>query len=155
MALFSTALFVHLVSFAAYLGAGFAQQRFMKASTKPELAPAVRDEYERLAAAIVTKIELPAIIGSLVSGIVFVLRDPNFMRQGWLHGKLTVVLILLVLSHVEMFNARRIVRARAAGNADADISARKGRHATFGLIGTVLIVILMVLVTFVRMMRPA
>ncbi len=155
MALYSSALFVHLLSFAAYLGAGFAQQRFMKTSAVSNAVPAVRDEHERLAAAIVTKIELPAIVGAVVSGIVFVARDPNFLRQGWFHGKLTVVLLLLVLSHIEMFNARRIVRARVQGNADADIAARKSRHAAYGLVGTILLAILMVLVTFVRVMRPA
>ena len=73
------------------------------------IAPDGRDAYERLSASILSKIELPAIFGSILSGIAFVAQSPLFLKQGWLHGKLICVL-LAVLSHVEMFNARSIVR---------------------------------------------
>lgn len=149
----SLLLFLHLVSFAAYVGAGFAQNNFLKASAGDALAPAIRAEYERLAAAIVTKIELPAIFGAIVSGIGFLGTNPALMRQGWLHAKLTCVLLLAVLSHLEMFNARRIVRARegAASDAEAVIASRKKRHALFGTIGSLLVVVLLALVTFARL----
>lgn len=149
----SATLFVHLVSFAAYLGAGFAQLQMMKRSTREGIAASVRDDYERLAAVVVTRIELPAIFGSILSGIVFVVQIPAFLKQGWLHGKLTCVLLLAVLSHLEMFNARKIVKARAAGGARAEdeIAGRKKRHATFGAVGSVLVLILLILVTFVRL----
>ena len=54
------------------------------------------------------------------------------------------------LSHAEMFNARRIVKARAArGDAAAsDSDARKARHATFGLIGTLAVVVVLALVAY-------
>ena len=77
---FAGLLLVHLVCFAAYLAAGFAQQQIMKRSTS--LAPAIRDDHEKLAAAIVTKIELPAIMGSIISGIGFVSMTPDLMKQG-------------------------------------------------------------------------
>ena len=75
---------------------------------------------------------------------------PLWLTQGWLHGKLACVVVLLVLSHVEMFNARRIVKARAArGDAASDeIAARKKRHATFGLLGTLAVVVLLGLVAY-------
>ena len=146
-------LFVHLAAFAAYLGSGFAQTQFMKLSARAGAAPAVRDEYERLAAMVVTKIEVPALFTSIASGIVFISQNPALMKQGWLHGKLTVVLLLAVLSHLEMFNARKIVRARASGatSADEEIAGRKRRHAAFGGVGALLVVVLLVLVTFVRL----
>ena len=145
---FAALLLVHLVCFAAYLAAGFAQQQIMKRSTG--LAPAIRDDHEKLAATIVTKIELPAIIGSIVSGLGFVAITPDFMKQGWLHGKLLCVLILLVLSHLEMFNARKIVRAREANQAD-EVDDRKKRHAMMGLAGTLAAVGLLICVTFLRL----
>jgi hypothetical protein len=52
-------ILLHLVGFAAYLGAGFAQQQFVTRSVRVAVA-AVRDDCERLAASIVTSIELPA-----------------------------------------------------------------------------------------------
>ena len=125
-------LFVHLVAFAAYLGAGFGQLRLMKLSARPGTAPALRDAYERIA---------------------FVTQNPALMKQGWLHGKLLCVLLLAILSHLEMFNARKIVRAREAGGAGADdeIGRRKARHSVLGGVGSLLVVALLVLVTFVRL----
>lgn len=146
-------LLLHLVSFAAFVGAGFAQLQLMKASTREGLAAGVRDAYERLSATIVTKIELPAIFGSMVSGMFFIVQSPVFMKQGWLHGKLTCVLILAILSHLEMFNARAIVRLREEGGAgvEDEIRRRKIRHNTLGTIGTLAIVALLILLTYVRL----
>jgi putative membrane protein len=143
-------ILLHLVGFAAYLGAGFAQQRFMARSLREGIAAAVRDEYERLAATITTQIELPALFAQVVTGIAFVVLVPAWLKEGWLHGKLTCVAALLVLSHLEMFNARRVVKARAARGEDAsaEIAARKTRHALFGLLGSAAVVVLVVLVAY-------
>jgi uncharacterized membrane protein len=145
-------LLLHLVGLAAYVGGGFAQQRFMRMSSKAGLASAVRDEYERLSAAIVTKIEVPGLFAQVVTGVGIIVLQPYLLKQHWLHAKLTAVVVLLVLSHLEMFNARRLVRARAArGDAAADeIAARKKRHAVMGGIGTVLVVAVLVLATVLR-----
>lgn len=146
-------LLIHLVAFAAYLGAGFGQLQMIKLSARPGTAPATRDAFERIAASVITKIEVPAIFTSIASGVVFITQSPALMKQGWLHGKLLCVLLLAVLSHLEMFNARKIVRAREAGGATAEeeIAKRKARHAVLGGIGSLLVVVLLVLVTFVRL----
>ncbi len=101
----SALLLIHLVAFAAYLGAGFAQLQLMKRSRTA--TPEVRADHERLAAGIITKIELPAIMGSIASGIGFVMQNPAVMKLGWLHGKLACVLLLAILSHAEMFTPVR------------------------------------------------
>ena len=80
------------------LGAGFAQLQLMKRSKATSLAPEVRADREALAAAIVTKIELPAIFGSIASGIGFIAQNPSVLKFGWLHAKLMVVLLLAGLS---------------------------------------------------------
>ncbi len=143
-------LLVHLLGFAAYLGGAFAQQEFMNRSGRAGLAPAIRDEYERLAAAIVTKIELPGLFTQVVSGVAFVAMNTAFLQAGWLHVKLTAVVILLVLSHVEMFNARKLARARAErGDAAAEeIATRKKRHAQLGAVGTLLVVVVVLAVVW-------
>lgn len=149
----SALLFIHLVSFAAYLGAGFAQLQLMRRSRAPGITPDVRADREALAATIVTKIELPAVMGAIASGIGFVVQNPALMQLGWLHGKLLCVLLLVVLSHVEMFNARKIVKARTERGdaAQNEIDARKKRHTAFGAVGSLLVLVLLVLVTFVRL----
>ncbi len=103
------------------------------------MAPAARDELEKLSAAVVTKIELPAIMGSIASGIGFIAQNPAVMKAGWLHAKLAVVLLLALLSHAEMFNARKIVKARAANANEDEIEARKKRHEMFGGVGSLLV----------------
>ncbi len=124
----------------------------MAASARPGLLPAVRDAYERLSAAIVTKIELPALVLQVVTGVWFIVTFPGWMKMGWLHGKLLAVLILLVLSHVEMFNARAVVKLRhQRGDAGADeIDRRKARHRTLGIAGAIAVVAIFGLVAFGR-----
>lgn len=146
--LFSALLLIHLVCFAAYLGAGFAQLTFMKRSET--VTGELQKAYEQLSANILVKIELPAIFGSVITGVVFIATNPAYMKQGWLHGKLLCVLILLVLSHLEMFNAKQIGRLREAGKQD-EIDARKARHRLFGNVGTLLVVIVLFCVTFLRL----
>jgi uncharacterized membrane protein len=145
-------LLLHLVGLAVFLGGTFAQQRFMKMSAKAGLTTAVRDEYERLSAAIVTKLEVPGLFAQVFTGVGIIVLQPYLLQQHWLHAKLTAVVLLLVLSHLEMFNARRLVRARAErGDAAADeIANRKKRHARMGAIGTVLVVAVLVLATVLR-----
>ena len=143
---------LHWLGFAAFIGAAVAQQHFMAASARGGVLPAVRDEYEKLSAAIVTKIELPALIVQVLSGVMFIAQNSGWMRMGWLHGKLTAVLILLVLAHLEMFNARAVAKLRQQrGDTAADeIAKRKKRHVQFGVAGTIAVVAVLGLVAFGR-----
>jgi uncharacterized membrane protein len=142
---------LHLVGFAAFLGGAFAQQQLLKTSVG--LPPPARDERESLASAICTKIEVPGIMAQLVTGVLFLVHEPEYLKQHWLHGKLTAVAALLVLSHLEMFNARKIVALRSAGgkSADAEIDALKKKHATMGAVGTVGVVAVLAFVTVLRL----
>jgi len=145
------ALFFHLAAFAVYTGAGLAQQRIIAASSAEELTADVRGAYEQLAETIVSRIELPAIFLAGFSGILFLVDDAGYLKQAvWFHPKMLCVLGLAVLSHLEMFNTRHIVRARLSGKPEAAIAARKQRHAIYGGLGALLLVVILVLVAFVR-----
>lgn len=143
-------IFFHLVGFAAYIGAGFAQQQLMKKSAEGGLAAAIRDEYERLAAFVSAKIEGPAIGVQILTGITFLVMVPDWLHMGWLHAKLGCVFLLLGLTHAERANARKIVAARKErGDAAAEeIARRKARHASMGAIGAGLIVAVIALVAY-------
>jgi uncharacterized membrane protein len=146
-----TALFFHLAAFALYTGAAIAQQRLIAASAADGLAAEVRKAYEEFAEGIVSRVELPSIFLAGFSGILFLVDDAGFLKQAaWFHPKMLCVLLLAVLSHLEMFNTRRIVRARFAGKPEAEILARKKRHAVYGWVGAFLLVVVLVLVAFVR-----
>lgn len=148
--LYSTALLLHLIGFAGAAGSGFAQGHFLRASSARSLDPAVRDAYERNAAAVVTKGELPAAFVSLLSGLLLLALRPSLLQLPGMHAKLTLVALLLVIVHLEMFNARRIVKARAAGGAgaEADITARKVRQGAYGTIAVLLLLGILVIVAF-------
>lgn len=152
MVLLPFLLLLHIVGIAAFLGGAFAQQQFMRMSARGGVPAALRDEYERLSAAIVTTIEVPALFAQIATGVAVIVLEPYLLLQHWLHAKLTAVLLLLVLSHLEMFNARRLVRARATrGDAAADeIAVRKRRHAHMGMVGTVLVTAVLLLATVLR-----
>lgn len=140
---------LHIVGFAVFLGGAALQQHLMKASRKPGLHEAIRDNYEQVAAFACKALELPGFFVQIVSGILFVVNFPGHLKAPWLHGKLTAVAILLVLSHVEMINASKIVKARQAGRLD-EIETRKQRHQTLGNVGTVCVVAILGLVFFGR-----
>jgi len=147
--LYSTALLAHLLGFAGWIGAGIAQQRFMSASRSPRLEPILRNQYERLSALLVTRIELVAAITSILSGLVILYLRPGLMKNPGMHIKLTLVFLVLILTHLEMFNARRIVRLREAGGDELQIAGRKGRHELFGRIGGLMLAAILIIVTFV------
>ena len=117
-------------------------------SAAASLAAPSRDEFERLSAEIVTKIELPALMLQVATGIVFLVTNPEWFTHGWIHGKLTCVAILLGLSH-----AGDVQRAphrgppdRQGDGASARIAPRKSRHGTYGAVGSLVVVVLVVLV---------
>jgi uncharacterized membrane protein len=145
--LYSVALFLHLIGFAAFVGSSFAQQRFLAASMTGSLPDSVRDAYERIAAAVVTKGALPAIFLSLISGVVILTLKRELMQDPWMHTKLTAALLLVILAHLEMFNARRIVRARSGGAVES-IPSRKARHRVFAALDLFLILVVLVVVAF-------
>ena len=148
----SVLVLLHLLGFAAFLGGAFAQQQIMKMSSADGLAAPVRDAYERLAAGASRKIELPGIFLQVASGVGLLVLAPGFLKEHWIHAKLTAVLLLLVLAHVEMINASRIVKARAARGdaAGEEIAGRKKRHAMLGNVGTVLVLAVVLLATVLR-----
>jgi uncharacterized membrane protein len=148
-ALYSLSLFLHLVGFAAYAGAAAASARFVRASRAPGMAGAVRDAFENTAAVLTTRVQLPAIFISVISGVSLLMQKQGLLSNPGMHMKLTVVAILLVLAHLEMFNTRRIVKARArGGDAAAEIDARKRRHGVMEFIDVAGIGVVLLLVAF-------
>lgn len=146
--LFSLSLFLHLIAFAVYAGAALFSAKLLRKSAEGGLAAPARDALEAFAANVVTKSQLPAIFLSVISGVMLLVAKPAYLKNPGMHIKLTIVFILLVLSHLEMFNARKIVRARAAGSRDAEIQGRKGRHGLFSTIDLVGILSIVGIVAF-------
>jgi uncharacterized membrane protein len=97
-------------------------------------------------------VELTGLFAQVLTGVGLVVAVPGFLTQHWLHAKLTAALIVLVLAHVEMINARRIVKARQARGdaADGEIAGRKKRQATVGAAVNILLLAILLLATVLR-----
>ena len=147
--LHSIALFLHLLAYAAWGGSEVAQQQLMKRSRNPRVDPAVRDADEQAAASLILRLALPAGFVAILTGVGLLYFRPTLLQQPAMHMKLTMVALLLVLTHLEMFNARRIVRLRAGGGDSAQIADRKSRHAAYGSIGAILAIGIVAIVAFV------
>lgn len=148
---YKVALLFHLLGLGVYLGAGLVQHWVSHISGADGLAPAAREAYERLAATLARSFELPALLVSVLSGIALLQQRSFFLKMGWMHAKLTGVLVLLVIAHLEMFNARKIVRARGAAAPDEpEIARRKRRQDAFLALEAVAFAVVMVMVIFVR-----
>jgi uncharacterized membrane protein len=149
MTAYSIFLLLHLLGLTGFGGGIITQFKLMKASAS-SLPASSRDAVERLMADTVTRLQLPAIFLSVASGVALLILKPALLRNGGMHLKLTLVVILLVLSHLEMFNARRIVRARTSPEerAAAEIDRRMNRHALYARLEAVLTAAILLIVAF-------
>lgn len=130
-------LYLHLLSFAAYAGASVAAGNILRNSKRPGLDPAGRLSWLTAGAATITKVELPFAFALILTGLGLMMMTPGFMHAAWLHIKLTLVLIAVVITHLKMFNAKRMVKAAMAGQMD-DVAARGQRQFMFGMLSLVL-----------------
>jgi uncharacterized membrane protein len=124
-AVVSLVRYLHFIGFALALGGSFAALRVAAAARLHSASE--KTGFEGAAAEIITKVELPGLFLALFGGIGLVAANPAVLdptRGGsWLHIKLALVLGLLVVSHLRMFRARRLVRERAQGASEADVDA--------------------------------
>ena len=128
---YALARLTHFIGFAMAAGGSFAAFR-AHAAARRESAPE-KAGWEGAAAEIVTKVELPGLFLALFAGIALVAMNPAQLSPAksgagpWLHLKLTLVLVLLVVSHLRMFRSRKLARERSQGVAEVDCDALLGR----------------------------
>jgi len=154
-AMITQTAFVHLIhyfGFALAVGASIAALRIHGMVRESE-APA-KAALEAAARAIIVKIEIPGQFLAMFGGLVAIVLNPNLLKPAlsgagpWLHIKLLLVLILLVVAHLRMFRSARLVRERAGGASEAELDALLGKALMFGKIDLVLAVLIFVLATF-------
>jgi hypothetical protein len=78
-------------------------------------------------------VELPFAFALILTGVGLLLMTPGFLKAAWMHMKLTLVLIAVILTHLKMFNAKRMVKAAMAGQND-ELMARGKRQFVFGML---------------------
>lgn len=140
-------LYLHIVSFAAYAGSAVAAGNILKNSKRPGLDPAGRLSWLTAGASTITKVELPFAFALILTGVGLLLMTPGFMKAAWMHMKLTLVLIAVILTHLKMFNAKRMVKAAMAGQTD-ELMARGKRQFVFGMMSLALGLLIVGLAVF-------
>ena len=87
-------LFFHILGVILWMGSLFTISRVLaEHATHPAAGEAFTNMEERLFATIIHG--GAAVV--VATGILLVLESPGYMRQGWLHAKLLMVLVLVVL----------------------------------------------------------
>ena len=132
-------LFFHVLGVILWMGTLFAISRLLaEHATEPTTGEALTPIEEKLFGSVVHGGAFVVI----ATGVLLVLNDPTFLRQGWLHAKLLLVLALIVLDV-------RLYRRMQALHADPDSVSRAEMFRYHGLIGLALIA-----VVFLAVVRP-
>jgi hypothetical protein len=143
---------VHYFGFAVAVGASAAAARTMGAARTHSASE--KAGFEGAAAEIVTKVELPGLFIALFGGIILIISNPDVMnpeKSGagpWLSIKLLFVFALLVVSHLRMFGQRRLVRARAGGESEADLDARHAKIRRLAALDLLMAAVVIFIATF-------
>ena len=91
---------LHLISVIAWFAALFYLPRLFVYHAMTEHSDAVGNErFKVMERKLLRGIMTPSMIASLVFGIWMVVDRPVYMSQGWMHAKLTLVLLLLGYHH--------------------------------------------------------
>ena len=151
-ALGATSHIVHFWGFAMAVGGAMGALRAHQAS-RGHTAESKKG-IEEVAAALITKVELPGLFIALFGGILAIANNPMVMKPAasgagpWLHIKLVLVLAVLVIAHLKMFRARRLVRERASGASEADCDALLSKAELFAKVDLGLQLAIFFLATF-------
>lgn len=132
-------LFFHVLGVILWMGALFVVSRLLvEHTTHPASGEALTRLEQRLFGSIVHG--GAAVV--IATGVLLVLNDPGFLRQGWLHAKLLLVLALVVLDV-------RLYRRMLALHALPSSVSRTEMVRLHGFIGLALIA-----VVFLAVVRP-
>lgn len=135
---------LHYAGFAVAFGGSIAARHLV--SLARQHSAAKRAGVEIAARKVVVGVELIGLFVSIAGGIYALVLQPNLFT-GWLHAKLTLVLALLVVSHLRMFKLARLVREREAGASEAECEALLKSAATLGLVDALLFAAIFIVAT--------
>jgi len=127
---------LHFIGFTLAVGGGFAAQRVIGLAR--EHSAAQRAGIEIAAKRIIIMVELIGLMVALAAGIALLAQNPNHLIPSasgagpWLHIKLVLVAIVLVIAHLRMFRLARLVRERDAGASEAECEALLTKAARLG-----------------------
>lgn len=143
---------LHFTGFAWAFGSSLAIHRLVGLAAQHSAAQ--KSGLEIGARKLVLGGELAGLGLAILGGIIALVDNPSSLNPAasgagaWLHIKLSLVLVLLIVAHLRMFRLARLVRERAAGASEADCDALLGAAKTFGLVDLALYVAVFFVATF-------
>jgi putative membrane protein len=132
-------LVFHIIGLVFWLGSLLVVTRILAMHTE-ETSPEARAALTRVETRLFKGFAHPGAAIMVITGIILVSQDPHYLRQSWLHAKLLLVLILIVL------DLRVYFRARAFQSGKIQMS-RGECMAMHGVIALVFVGILILVLT--------
>ena len=137
-----TGRFIHFIGLGMAVGAAIAASLMF------------RQTLERAAADTISKVEIPGVFVAILGGILLVVGHPDVLdpeKSGagpWLHLKLAFVMGALVVAHMRMFNARRLVRSREANDPASELDPLVANGKRLDSAGLALYLIILFIAVF-------
>jgi len=136
---------LHLVAVMVAVGGAISQ--FIIVSKSRQAGAADAAAYEKIALAVFRVLAFPGVMLAFLVGLGLALKLEAFSGNPWLHAKMTLALIWLVLAHMELSGLKKMISQRAAANSNA-VGKIKSRHLLIGKINLVLILAIVYLAVF-------
>ena len=105
------ALVFHIVGFVLWIGGLLVATQVMASLTRQSSAE-VSNALARLETKLFKGVAHPGAAITVITGIIVVVLQPDYMRQGWLHAKLLLVAIVIALDIIAYVRARAFQSGR-------------------------------------------
>jgi uncharacterized membrane protein len=144
MAVINWVKVLHLLAVLTAVGGAMAQLFILSKYRRAGAAEA--EASEKAASAIFRAMAFPGIMSAFVLGLVLTMVMGKF-SEPWVHAKLTLALIWVILAHVQLRGGKRLAALRASGDLTA-LEKTKPMQVNLSRLVSVLILIIVYLAVF-------
>jgi len=101
---------LHLISMVAWFAGLFYMFRLFVYHAENADKPETTRLLTLMAKRLYTMITVPAFLATLVVGVAMLVANPAYLSMGWMHAKLTLVLLLICYHHYVGYVRKRFAR---------------------------------------------
>ena len=132
-------LVFHVIGLVFWLGSLLVVTQILAMHTE-EKSPETRHTLERLETRLLRGLTHPGAALMVITGFLLVSEDPRVLQEHWLHGKLLLVIILVVL------DLRVTFRARALQEGKTELSRREcmALHGAISLVFLAILILVLI-----------
>ncbi len=132
-------LVFHILGLVFWLGSLLVVTRVLAIHTE-ETAPEARAALGRLESKLLKGFTHPGAAIMVITGFILVAQDPNYLREHWMHDKLLLVVILVVLDLRVTFRAK----AFQEGTIELTRGECMGLHGAVALVFLAIVILVLV-----------